>query len=183
MAKKVIVAGLLGGVVLILWTFIINGMLGFQARIDMKQIAAEQDVYEVLKQHVVDPGRYTVNPPLDADRRFPANQPVFGVLYGGVGHEAAGGLMLVGLVVFLLAPLVGAWLLSQASTRVLSSFPRKVLFFVAIGFLFALLADMMSYGIAGYPAADAMLLGINHIAAWTVVGAVIAWRVKPDRAD
>jgi hypothetical protein len=122
--------------------------------------------------------RYIVNPELTPERRFPEGEPVFSVLYGGVGHEAAGGFMLVGLVVFFLAPIIAAWMLSQTSTRVLASFPRKVLFFVAIGALFVVFADMTDFGIGSYPARDAILFAINHIVVWTLVGLVVAWRVK-----
>ena len=58
MLKRVIGPGLIGGVVLIVWTFVVNGVLGFQANIDMKQIPAERQVYETLKEHIVNPGRY-----------------------------------------------------------------------------------------------------------------------------
>jgi uncharacterized membrane protein (DUF485 family) len=53
--KNVVSAGLLGGVVLIVWTFVINGLFGFQARIDMRQLPAEQVVYEALQEHVDTP--------------------------------------------------------------------------------------------------------------------------------
>ena len=143
MAKKVIVAGLLGGVALMVWMFVVNGIFGFHARLTMKEVTAER------------------------------------VLYGGMGHEAAGMLMLAGLVVFILAPMLGAWMLSRASDRVLSSYPRKVMFFLALGVQFALVSDMMAFGIGGYPFKDVILLGLNHIGAWTVVGLVIAWRITP----
>jgi len=177
MRYKVISAGLLGGVVMLVWMFVVNGLFRFQASIDMKQIPAERQVYEALKENVVEPGRYVVNPELTSDNRFPEGEPVFSILYGGVGHEAAGGLMLVGLVVFFLAPFIGAWMLSQASDRVLTSYPRKVLFFVAIGLLFAIYTDMASFGIGDYPLKDAVLLAIDHILVWMLVGLVVAWRI------
>ncbi|NIN64410.1 MAG: hypothetical protein GTO63_06855 [Anaerolineae bacterium] len=180
MPKRVITAGLLGGVVLIVWTFVVDGVFRLNASINMKQVAEERQVYEVLKQHIVDPGRYVVNPELTSERRFPGGEPVFSVLYGGVGHESAGSFMLVGLVVFLLAPLIGAWMLSQASGPVLSSYPRKVLFFVAIGLLFAIFTDLMSFGIGGYPIGDAIVLAGSHIVSWTLVGLVVAWRIRPE---
>jgi hypothetical protein len=180
--KNVVSAGLLGGVVLIVWTFVINGLFGFQARIDMRQLPAEQVVYEALQEHVDTPGRYTINPQLTADGRFPDDKPVFSVLYGGIGHEAAGGLMLFGLVLYLLAPMIGAWMLSQTSVRVLTSYGRKVLFFTAIGLLFALYGDLTRYGIGNYPLNDALALAAFHIVAWTLVGLVVAWRIQPPRA-
>lgn len=181
--KNVIGAGLLGGVVLILWTFVANGVFGFQSRIDMRQLSAEAQVYETLKEHVRTPGRYTVNPQLTAEGRFPDGEPVFSVLYGGVGHEAAGSQMLLGLVLFLLTPVIGAWMLSQTSVRVLSSYGRKVLFFTAIGLLFAIYGDLTSYGIGNYPLIGALAFGAYHIVTWTLVGLAVAWRIRPRQAD
>lgn len=177
MAGRVIGAGLLGGVVLMLSAFVVDGLLGFRAGIDMQRVAGEPQVYAVLKEHIVNPGRYTVNPEPTSDGRFPEGEPVFGVLTGGVGHEAAGRLMLVGLVMFLVAPMIGAWLLSQMSGRVLSSYGRKVAVFVAIGLLFAVFTDLASFGIGGYPLRDALKLAARHVADWTLVGLVIAWRI------
>jgi len=179
MAKRVIVAGLLGGVVMIVWTFVVNGILGFGARIDMKPIPTERQVYESLKEHIAEPGRYICNPELTSEGRFPDGEPVFSILYGGMGHESAGGLMIVGLVVFLLAPMIGAWMLSQTSERVLSSFCRKVIFFVGIGLLFAVFGDLTNYGIGNYPLGDALALAANDIVVWTLVGVVVAWRITP----
>ncbi len=181
MAKRVISAGLLGGVVLMVWTFVVNGLFGLQARIDMKQIVAEREVYDVLKKNVVDPGRYICNPELTPEGRFPDGEPVFSVLYGGVGHESAGGLMLFGLVVFIFAPIIGAWMLSQTSERVMSSYSRKVMFFAAIGLLLAVFIDLTRFGIGDYPVNDALVLAVNHVIVWTLVGLVVAWRLKPGR--
>jgi hypothetical protein len=180
--KNVLGAGALGGVVLIVWTFVVNGILGFQARIDMKQIPAERQVYETLKEYVAAPGRYIVNPEVTSDQRFPEGEPVFSVLYGGMGHEAAGQLMIVGLVILFLAPIVGAWMLSQASGRVLSSYPRKVMFFVAMGLLFAIFSDLAKWGIGNYSLRDAILLAANDLVVWTLVGLVVAWRIQRKEA-
>ena len=183
MTKKVIGAGMLGAVVLIAWTFVVNVGFGFQARIDMNTIAAERHVYEVLKENIVDPGRYIFNPEVTPEWRFPDGEPVFSVLYGGSGHEAAGGLLLVELATAFLAAIIGAWMLSQASDRVLCSYPRKVLFFTTIGLLIATFCDLNNFGIGRYPAGDAIAFAMNHIAAWTLVGLVVAWRMKPQQTD
>lgn len=183
MFKKVLIAGLLGGIVLMAWTFLVNAVFGLNARINMKQIAAEREVYEVLKKQIVTPGRYIFNPELTSEGRFPDGEPVFSILYGGVGHEFAGKFMVVGFILFFLAPIVAAWMLSQASVRVLSSYPRKVMFFVKIGLLIALFRDLTDFGIGSYPARDAIILAVHHIIVWTLVGLVVAWRLKHERTD
>ncbi|MFB0519210.1 MAG: hypothetical protein ACETWC_08015, partial [Acidobacteriota bacterium] len=163
----------------ILWTFLVNGIFRFKANMDMKQIPNERQVYEVLKENIVEPGRYACNPELTSERRLIEGEPVFSILYGGVGHEAAGSLMLFGLVVFLLAPMIATWLLSQTSEKILSSYLKKVLFFTGIGLLFAIFADLTNFGIGNYPLSDAFILAIHDIILWTVIGLVVAWRLKP----
>lgn len=179
MMKSVISAGLLGAVVLMAWTVVVNGLLGFQARLDMKPLPAERQVYDVLREHVPGPGRYLVNPEADPQGRVPIGEPVYSVLYGGMGHEAAGGLAWVGLPVLLLPPMIGAWLLSHATDRLRASYGRKVLFFAAIGLLLAVSGDLARYGIGGYPLGDAMAYAVNHTVAWTLAGLVVAWRIRP----
>jgi hypothetical protein len=161
------------------WSFVVNGILGFRSDIDMKRIVAEREVYAVLEQHIVEPGRYVCNPPLTSEGRFPDGEPVFGILYGGMGHEAAGGLMLVGLVTFFFAPAIGAWMLSMTGEGALSSYPRKVLFFAAIGLLFAVFGHLPDYGIGAYPLADIVALSVHDIVVWTLVGLVVARIMRP----
>jgi hypothetical protein len=178
MFKRVICAGLVGCAVLIVWAFVVNGIFRFQVTIDMKKIPGERQVYEMLREQIVNPGRYICNPEPTPEGGSPAGEPVFSILYGGVGHEAAGRLMFFGFVLFLIAPLIGAWMLSQASERVLSSYPRKVLFFGAIGVLIAVFTDLASYGIGDYPLKDAILIAANHVVVWILVGLAAAPIIK-----
>lgn len=178
--RRIIVAGLWGALVLILWTFVVNGILRFRASIDMNRLSDERQVYAVLKEHILEPGRYVCNPAVTSEGVYPDGEPVFSISYGGLGHESAGMLMLIGLLSFLLAPTIGAWMLSQTSESTLSSYPRKVLFFVGIGVLFAIFTDLADFGIGGYPLQDAALLAANHIVIWSLMGLVIAWRIKPE---
>lgn len=177
--KRIVVAGLLGSLVLIIWMFVVNGLLGFGSGINMKKVDNESQVYQVLKENVQQPGRYTVNPEPTGEGRYPEEDPVFSVLFSGMGHGTAGGQMIVGLIVMLLVPMLGAWLLAQASDSVLSSYPKKVLFFLILGLLIALFSDFDKGGIGGYPFGDVIMLGLHNIVLWTLVGLVIAWRIKP----
>ena len=180
MTKKIISAGILGGIALALWTFVINGLLGFNARINMKQVEDQPAVYEVLKVHITEPGHYVCNPELTSENRFPEGEPVFSILYGGMGHEAAGMLMLAGLAIYFATSFIAAWMLSGTSAKIQSSYIRKVSFFIIVGLLFAIFSDLARYGIGDYPLKDAVLIGLNHILTWTVMGSVIAWRIKPE---
>jgi hypothetical protein len=182
MFRRVILPGLVGGLVLIIWTFLVNGIFGFKSGIDMKQIPDERVVYEVLKEHVTEPGRYTCNPEVIPERGFPGNEPVFSVLYGGVGHEAAGRLMLVHLPLFFIAPIIVAWMLSVTSRRVLSRYVRKVMFVAAVGLFLAVFVRLSDFGIGTYPAKDALVLALHDLVLWMVVGTVMGGMIRP-RSD
>lgn len=182
MSKKVVFAGILGGIALMICTFVVNGIFRFNVNINMKEIAAERIVYETLKENIVEPGRYICNPQLTSEGRFPEGEPVFSILYGGMGHESSGSFMLIGLVVYILTPMIGAWMLSRTSMDFLKSYSKKVMFFIVIGLLIALFTDLMRYGIGDYPLGDVLLLAINHVLTWTVVGLVVGWRIKPEKS-
>ncbi len=181
MFRRVILPGLAGGVVLMVWTVLVNGIFGFNSRIEMKQIPEERVVYEVLKEHVTEPGRYTCNPEVIPERGFPENEPVFSVLYGGVGHEAAGRFMLLSLPIFFIAPIIIAWMLSVTSVRILSSYSKKVLFVAAVGLFLALFIRLSDCGIGGYPVGDALLLALHDIVLWTLIGVVMGRMIRPAR--
>jgi hypothetical protein len=179
MRGKILGAGLLGALVLIAWTFVVNGVFGLQSRLDMKRVTAEEQVHEAIWDNLSGPGRYIINPPPAPKGVPPGEGPVFSVLFSGVGHPAAGRLMLLDFVLFLLTPLLAAWLLSQASDRVLADYPRKVLFVSALGLLLALACDIPRFGIGGYPPQDALMFAANRLITWTLVGAAISWRLRP----
>jgi hypothetical protein len=181
--KKVIIAGLLGSVVLVLWLVVVDGFLGFKRGIDMNQLADERAVYAFLVEHVPEPGRYVCNPEISPDRGFPGEDPVFSVQYSGLGHADAGQEVLVGLVVILLTPFVGAWLLSNASSRVLSGYGSRLFFFSAIGIVFTLFGVMVRFGLAKYPLGDAVALSVHDLVAWVIAGLVVARFVRPAVLD
>lgn len=180
MLRRVIVSGLLGGIVLFGWTFVVSGVFGFRNSMDMNQVPAERQVYQILEQSIVEPGRYILNPERTSLGTFPGREPVFSVHYSGMGHESAGRLMLLQLVLFFLAPTIGTSMLSVTSGRILASYPRKVLFFAAIGFLLAGYGVLQNFGIDSYPPGDALMLASRDILSWTLVGLVVAWRMQPE---
>ena len=180
MLKKVIIAGLLGGLTLIIWAILIDGLFGFRYRIDMKKVPNEPQVYQILKENITEPGRYLCNPALTESNMFPENQPVFSILYGGMGHEAAGSLSVIldFIYAFITATLC-AWLLSLTSERIISSYPRKVFFVIITGVLFAFFSDIKKYGIGNYPLNDTLIMTFHNIILWTVLGLVISLFIKP----
>lgn len=135
-------------------------------------------MHAFLGEHVPEPGRYVVNPEISPDLAFPGDDPVFAVQHSGLGHADAGQEILVGLVVMLLAPVMGAWLLSNTSSRVLSGYGSRLLFFSMIGVVFTLFGVMARFGLARYPLGDAVALSIHDLIAWVVAGLVVAWLIR-----
>jgi hypothetical protein len=178
MLKRLLVSGLLGFVVLMLWTIVTNVVFGLTVRLQMQEIPEERVVYQVLKERITSPGVYLANPALTPEGAFPAGEPVFSVRYAGFGHEAAGRMVLIETALVLAASLLAAGLLSFASDRVLSRYGRRVLFVAAIGLLLAACADMGRYGIGGHPLPSAALLAANRIVAWVLAGLAIAWPIR-----
>jgi predicted Kef-type K+ transport protein len=74
---------------------------------------------------------------------------------------------------------VAAWLLSNASSRVLSGYGSRLFFFSVIGIVFTLFGIMLRFGLAKYPLADAVGLSVHDLVAWVVTGLVVARFVRP----
>ena len=54
------------------------------------------------------------------------------------------------------------------------------LFFAAMGLLVAFYGGITNFGIDGYPPKDALLLALLDVITWTLVGLVVAWRMRPE---
>jgi hypothetical protein len=178
-AKRVIVAGLLGGVVIMVWMILVNGILGFNSRINMKRLSDERAVYEILKNNITEPGRYVCNPE-GTPTGYPPDEPVFSILYGGMGHEAAGRNMLIQLPFFFIAPMVAAWMLSATLKKTVESPLRRTAFVACIGLLLGVWGHLGNYGIGGYPLESTIALMVHDIVLWALVGLVLAWRIRPE---
>ena len=180
MLRKILVAGFLGGVLLVVWTFVANTYFGFYSRVYLKRGPNERAVYTVLNDNLAAPGRYIFNPALTPEGTFPLRDPVFAVMYSGIGHEAAGREMYTRLAFFFVISWIAAAMLALASSRVLCSYPRRVLFVAAIGLLMALYSDFPQSGIAGFPLHDGLLLAAYSVLTWLLLGLLLAWRIRAE---
>jgi len=178
MTRRILLAGALGTIALFLWTFIANVVFGFTARFEMNRVANEHVVYEILRDNVVAPGAYVVNPAPTASGGFPAG-PVFAVTYGGVGHEAAGRMFIVETALALVTVLLVTGLLAASAPSVLARYLRRALFVTGIGVLLAVTGDLGRIGIAGLPIKAAVLLAANTVLSWTAAGLAVAWVMRP----
>ena len=177
--KRIVFAGLIGGSVFLLWFIIVDAILGFKRSIEMNQLANELSVYKFLSENVTEPGRYVCNPEILPEQEFPGEDPIFVVQYSGLGHDDSGQEILVGFIIMFLAPLLGAWILTNASNRVLSTYGYRLLFFTGIGTVMSLFGIMTRFSIGGYPLGDTLALTLHDLLAWILAGIVISWFIKP----
>lgn len=182
MTRRILNAGIMGGVVLIVWTFVINAIFGFRPNIDLKKVPNEPEIYEILKENIVEPGKYVCNPPVSPGLPFPDKEPVYGIHYSGIGHGSAALIMVIQLFIFITAPLLASWLLSKACEGILASYWKKVLFFTVIGIIIALFGDLAQFDIGKYSFTDVAKMAVQDIIAWTLIGLVAAWQLVPANA-
>ncbi|MFC1660947.1 hypothetical protein ACFL3S_05765 [Gemmatimonadota bacterium] len=192
MKKRVLLAGLSGGIVMLTWLFVSNALLPFKSNLIHRALPfqSQVEVHEALKENVTDAGTYSV-PYLSRDEedRFPdyRNQPVYTVVFEGYAHsgEGGGGVMSslpVLLFAVFLPPFLASLMLSMASPAVLSRYSRKVLFVVAIGVIIALYDDVLQMSFGPQAKDYLSFLAINNLVAWTLTGLVIARIVRPEQA-
>jgi len=181
MNGRVLGAGLLGAAVMVLAVFVVSGIFGFTARLELRSVPNEAAVFALLKETVVEPGGYMVNPPVVPGQGFPANEPVFSIHYAGFGHGAAGRLELLRLVTVLVATMLAAWIVSLASARVLASYWRRFGFFVLMGLWLVSFSGVPRYGIGQHPLRSAAALGAFDLGLWVLAGAAMAWCLRPAR--
>lgn len=177
MIKRIVMSAFAGAVMLILWAFVANAILGLRPMTDMRRPANMEQVYQVLLANISTPGGYTVHSA--ANDTAPTDEPVFGIRCSGLGHASSGWTMLVQFLAALMTCAIAAALLSMASERVVSSYARRVLFVTAIGAALAIYGDLVKFDIGGYPARSVLLLAGSTVAAWFLSGLVIGRILRP----
>lgn len=177
--KRILLGGLLGAIVMLVWLVVADGILGFKRGIDMKQLPQERAIYAFLLDHVKEPGCYVCNPAVQPNQRYPGHDPIFAIHYTGLGHDDADQEMLGGFVTLLLALIAGTWVLANASSRILSRYGSRVGFFVVIGLALSLAGFAGRFGISAYSLGDALALAVHDLAGWSIAGLVVAWILKP----
>lgn len=178
MKKNIILSGILGAIVIFAWTVISSSFIPLSG--DMpKEVPDDKDVHTLLKAKLPESGIYWM--PGHAGQEeglYPdyENEPIFYVFYAGTTPSTMTATTIVEILSMLLTPMVAAWLLSMASERVLARYARRVFFVTGIGLLFAIYGDLYS----PKPLDLVLLSSISNLIAWTIVGLVLGWRIRPE---
>ncbi len=186
MTKNLLISGVLGGVVMFIVMAASRLFLPAVGHAVFLVMPDQVPIHAQLKERITKSGTYVV-PYLSPEKRsalFPdyMNEPVFAVTYRGYTHGTVPGFASVGMLSFVLAPMVAAWLLSQASERVLATYLRRVLFVSILGLFIAVSADLMSSLVDELPLASVAGKAVASVITWVLVGLFLAWRIKPQSA-
>jgi hypothetical protein len=186
MTKDIMISGVLGGVVMFVVMLACRLFLSGVGNSGFRTMPGQGQIHAALKERISEPGTYVCPylPPNERSALFPdyLNEPIFAVTYRGYTHATVPGFASVGILSFLLAPMAAAWLLSQASDKVLSTYSRKLLFVTTLGLFIAVSTDLLRTLTEEQPFPAALRMAVVSLITWALIGLVLAWRIKPKNA-
>lgn len=190
--KKVIFAGIVGGVILWIWGFIAWVVLPLHLS-TVTPIPNETEFVESLKRSLPAPGVYELpSMPRESAGQSPSEQESAMADYmakyeagptGMIFYDPAGrdpfmvNQMISGLLIFILSAAIVAWLLSR-STAAAESYLSRVIYCGMIGTLIAVACHLSAWNWMGYPLDWTRALMIDSIVAWLLAGMGIAAIVR-----
>jgi len=181
--KNILISGVLGGAVMFVVMLAGRLFLPGVGNSEFRTMPGQVPIHAALKERITEPGTYICPylPPDQGGALFPdyQNEPIFAVTYRGHTHATVPGFASVGILSFLLAPMAAAWLLTQASARVLATYSRRVLFVATLGLFVTVSADLLRGLTEELPFPAVAGMAVVRLITWTLIGLVLAWRIKP----
>lgn len=195
MAKRIVLAGVLGGIVYFVWLFIGHDVLPL-GDTGIQGIANEDAVIAGLKQNIPQPGFYffpsggMLAPGLSSEQRKAATSKMMEMYRTGPhgmlifdpnGSEPITARQIVselGLDVLLM--LVSAWLLAQVAAS--AGYGRRVLFVVVLGLIPTLAEGLSYWNWYGFPMSYTLAQLLIYMVGFTLAGLLMAKFVQPGAA-
>jgi hypothetical protein len=188
MAKRIILAGILGGIVFFFWGFVYHELLPF-GEAGLKELPNEQAVLNNLKTEIPEPGMYLFpgwglgpdatsaqrRAAMDEMNRKASTGPQGILVYYPVGHPLSGTMLLTECSTDIVQSLIVAFLLAQAGKRRFSS---RLGFAFVIGLAASITTNVSFWNWYRFPGA---FMGSNIVflvLAYFLVGMVAAAIVK-----
>jgi len=178
--RRVLLAGLLGGLAVFVWSFISHMVLPL-GEAGVRTLPNEETVLTEMRSSIPEAGFYIFPTMGDPSKATEAEQAQWAEKYrtgpaGILVYHPAGGefsfprLLLIELLTNILAALIAAFVLA----RVAGSYLQRVLVVGALG-LFAWFSISVSYWTwYGFPGSFILAEGIDQLIGWLVAGLVIA---------
>jgi hypothetical protein len=186
--KKLLLAGVVGGVIMFVWAMLYWAVLGIGSS-SMKNTVDETAVAATLKSNLGPQGVYVLpsmpasQSPADMDahmKKYEAG-PIAMIIYNPSGADPMmTGQLIGGLILNILTCLVAAWFLSR-STASTSSYFSRVAFCGMFGILVSLASHLLNWNWMGYPLDYITKWIVDCVIGFILAGLGIAAFIKPAR--
>ncbi len=191
MAKRIILGGILGGIVLFLWQSVSHLVLPL-GEMGIKRIGNEDGVVAALRQNIQQPGFYffpaaDTTPGMSkgekqeamrrAEEKYRTGPNGILIFHPQGGEALSPRQLLTRLEVDVTALLVGAFLLAHVSPLV--GFGSRLLFVTLLGLLPGLVVNLPYWNWYGFPTNYTVAQLADHVMGFLAAGLVLAGLVKP----
>lgn len=188
MAKKVILGGILGGIVLFLWGGLYHDVLPF-GETGLKELPNEQAIVGAMKAGISDAGLYTFPTTglpadsthaqraakMDEVNKKAASGPQGFLIYHPIGTPLTSKMLVTEAVTNIVQALIVAFLLGQVTLRRYSS---RLGFAVVIGLVASITTNVSLWNWYGFPTSWILSQMVFLIIGYFLVGIVVAGIVK-----
>ena len=182
---RVLLGGIIGGIVMFGWGFLSHGVLGLTEK-KIKKIPNEAQFMDVVRGSAKEPGLYSF-PYMDHSADDATKEAVIarwkagpnGILVRGPEGEAVSEMKMMAYEFGsnVLAALIASIVVAALGARV--AFPNKIMIVALMG-AFAWLSQDASYMIwFGFPQSYSITALVDAVAGWFIAGIAIAMVVKP----
>lgn len=182
MGKRIVLAGILAGIVVFAWGALSHMVLGL-GETGIKQIPNEDTVLATMKGNIIEPGFYffpwgdesTPEGMKQWEEKYKRG-PIGVLIYQPAGRTPMGpGQLGTELGIDIVAALIAAALLAQAAAV---GFGGRLLFVVLLGLFGAVATNISYWNWYGFPTDYTLAVVADEIIGWTLAGLVLAGIVK-----
>lgn len=191
MTKKILLGGVVGGIVIFVWSAISHIVLPL-GEVGIKDLPNEEMVVTAMRANITDPGFYFfpgmgLSAGMSKEEKQASMQrwqekyrqgPNGILIYHPQGQDP---MMAKGLLIELLSniagALVAAYLLAKAVVGI-ASFGGKVLFVLLLGLFASLAIDISYWNWYGFPGSYTLVQIIDQVVGWGLAGLVLAAIIK-----
>lgn len=184
--KKIVMAGVAGGVIMFIWAMLYWAVLGIGSS-SMQNTLDENAVASALKANLGSRGVYVLpsmpasqnQADMDAHMKKYEAGPIAMIIYNPSGADPMmTGQLIGGLILNILTCMVAAWFLSR-STASTSSYFSRVAFCGMFGILVSLASHLLNWNWMGYPMDYISKWIVDCVIGFILAGLGIAAIVKP----
>lgn len=183
--KKIIIAGIVGGLILFVWGFLVNAVIPLHSP-SLRSIPNEDAVIGVLQSTLITPGVY-IFPGMVTDKQPSSIEaytqkyqrgPLGMIIYRPTGADPfMASQMIVGLLIAIISGILAAWFLSR-STAMMSKYFTRVIFCGMLGVFVTFFIHINSWNWYFYPLDYTTANIADTILGWLLAGLGIGAIIK-----